>query len=305
MRGELGTRLDNFTNRGTTPSSTPSTASTNRQNPPNYQRMLSNGSDKENCNGSVTSRAPEWLDSPLVATKKLKNQANRFPKSSSPARQWLSPGRTGRSIPLLKNQVQTTMPHSNNRRSSAAGITHRPPTYPQQQTIKTRSQSLDGLLDVATATNTTSNQINQIAEGASDVNTNRLNNSDIENDKKNEIEESSSKRKSKSMEDLLDSEIRNEEIRAKSEDTKISSSTSLEQPREEEIIIIDNSKSCEELDKTADDLNNKFIRQESTNSLPVKGKNTFLNRYVKKVKSFIKKWQKFYCIFEYRCFCPK
>lgn len=59
MRGELGTRLDNFTNRGATPSSTPSTASTNRQHPPNYQRMLSNGSDKENGNGSVTSRAPE------------------------------------------------------------------------------------------------------------------------------------------------------------------------------------------------------------------------------------------------------
>lgn len=184
------------------------------------------------------------------------------------------------------------MPHSNNRRSSAAGITHRPPTYPQQQTIKNRSQSLDGLLDVvATATNTTtSNQINQIAEGASDININRLNNSDIEKDKTNEnAVESSNKRKSKSMEDLLDNEIRNDESRAKSEDTKIISSTSLEQPREEEIIIIDNSKSCEELDKTTDDTNNKFIRQESTNSLPVKGKNTFLNRYVKKVKSFIKK----------------
>lgn len=292
MRGELGTRLDNFTNRGATPSSTPSTASTNRSHPPNYQRMLSNGSDKENGSNSVNSRAPEWLDSPLVATKKLKNQTNRFPKSSSPARQWLSPGRTGgRSIPLLKNQVQTTMPHSNNRRSSAAGITHRPPTYPLQSTIKTRSQSLDGLLDVATATNTktTSNQINQIAEGASDININRLNNSDIEKDN-NKIEESSNKRKSKSMEDLLDTEIRDDQSRAKSEDTKISSSTSLEQPREEETIIIDNSKSCEDLDKTDDD--KKFIRQESTNSLPVKGKNTFLNRYVKKVKSFIKKWQK-------------
>lgn len=182
------------------------------------------------------------------------------------------------------------MPHSNNRRSSAAGITHRPPTYPLQQTIKTRSQSLDGLLDVATATNTTPN-INQIAEGASEININRLN-SDTEKDNTNEIAESSSKRKSKSMEDLLENEtldVRNDEGRAKSEDTKISSSTSLEQPREEETIIIDNSKSCEELDKTTDDKNSKFIRQESTNSLPVKGKNTFLNRYVKKVKSFIKK----------------
>lgn len=182
------------------------------------------------------------------------------------------------------------MPHSNNRRSSAAGITHRPPTYPLQQTIKTRSQSLDGLLDVATATNTTSN-INQIAEGASEININRL--SDTEKDNTIEIAESSNKRKSKSMEDLLENEtmldVRNDESRAKSEDTKISSSTSLEQPREEEIIIIDNSKSCKELDKTTDETNTKFIRQESTNSLPVKGKNTFLNRYVKKVKSFIKK----------------
>lgn len=192
--------------------------------------------------------------------------------------------------------MQTTIPHSNNRRSSAAGITHRPPTYPLQPTIKTRSQSLDGLLDVvATATNTTSNQINEIAEGASDVNLNRLNNSDTEKDNTNEIAESSNKRKSKSMEDLLDNEtsslieIRNDDSRAKSEDIKISSNTSLEQPREEEIIIIDNSKSCDELDKSDDTTNAKFIRQESTNSLPVKGKNTFLNRYVKKVKSFIKK----------------
>lgn len=68
MRGELNARNDPYlrgpliTGRGDATPSTPGTASTNRQNPPLYQRMHSNdsgkGSDKD-VNGTSTGRISE------------------------------------------------------------------------------------------------------------------------------------------------------------------------------------------------------------------------------------------------------
>lgn len=206
------------------------------------------------------------------------------------------------------------------RRSSAAGITHRPPLPPN---IETRSQSLDRLLDAKDKCETGNNLINDAIDGALDSNFNNNQKIDTKTLSKNKSNETiTTNRRSRSLDDLLDERDElDEQVNSKIDlmhehDTDIDlASTSKnnsitddsgidrdnsEQPRSSETLVIDNTLNIENTtdNNTDDDLSSTTTsicsRQNSTQSLPAsnestKGKNNFINRYVKKVKSLIKK----------------
>lgn len=185
----------------------------------------------------VSSTTNNITTAPAHSNNKISPQ-HKIRKSSSPGRQWLtgSPGRTNtttnsqlptspysRLHPQHYQRAAVTNAAANRgggvRRSSAAGIIHRPP-LPPNNTIGTRSHSLDGLLDAAAITKTAAgtaknNAQQEHTEGASEQ-------SDIYN--KNNVTlppihgsddavdsvsaaatiTSTNHRRSRSMEDLLD-----------------------------------------------------------------------------------------------------
>lgn len=217
---------------------------------------------------------------------------------------------------------QNKFSNDKNRRSSAAGITHRPPLPPN---IETRSQSLDRLLDENDKTETGNNLINDTIDGALDS---KFNNSQI-NDTKSFLadknyEKISTNRRSRSLDDLLDER---DEL-----DEQVVSKIDFQHDHDNDILLESTNNRNKNILKTdetfierddsdqarmSDSLINKTLnvenvgdtntdddlsstttsicsRQNSTQSLPAsnentKGKNNFINRYVKKVKSLIKK----------------
>ena len=233
------------------------------------------------------------------------------------------------------------------RRSSAAGIVQRPPLPPA---IGTRSHSLDGLLDASNAAdkskvNISNCNVNE-AEGASEtLQLTPINgsadtlNQPINKSSSNNSCSTSSHRRSRSMDDLLDDREESLTVQqtittdcderskslenvynnpcenaTNSETTKdamhnykdvvsIGSVTSLTPTLPElncgsESIIIDNTilkrdASIASGDDTASDSNSitasTCSRQDSTTSKNSEKKKSLLNRYAKKVKSFIKK----------------
>lgn len=321
MRGERDPSIVNGIYRGNAPS-TPSTASTNvRQNPMIYQRTHSNESDKD------TSRCSDWLENPST-TAQAKPQS-KFHKSSSPGRQWLmgSPGRTvgsNRTIPQHSTHrglgfTGRSSP-SGVRRSSAAGLTHRPPLPPN---IGNRSQSLDGLLDaggndemktvaggVSETTLSTLTPPNESADPHdSPLQTNNRRSRSMEDllDERDETEliDDNDSDCTRSMEHLADDTVLTVVINPESSDNlkdivSIGSTSSLnrnrtpsEQPCGSETITIENAvrATSPALDEDTRSTGTAYSRQDSINSKDSNGdkKKTFLNRYVKKVRSLIKK----------------
>lgn len=211
------------------------------------------------------------------------------------------------------------------RRSSAAGITsaHRPPLPPQ---ISNRSQSLDGLLDSnadehnAGDIKQTVNEVEGVSvrtrkhdQGDSTKNSNRKSKS-MEDllDERDEHRLSSYQAEdcTKSLEDIMDEQKSQEESMEKeyqkfmennvnamkksndveSQESLVRAPTPIEQPRENETITVENSLRSD-TSSLNDDSSSVYSRQDSTTSSKdsEKKNKTFLNKYVKKVKSLMKK----------------
>lgn len=210
------------------------------------------------------------------------------------------------------------------RRSSAAGITsaQRPPLPPQ---ISNRSQSLDGLLDT-----------NEVVQPAGKSSINEVEGASVRTRKHDKVDSiNKSKRKSKSLEDLLDERdehrlstnqpdectkslenivdeqtskatskpneyqqfmannvnaLKKSENVGDSQESIVRAPSPIEQPRENETITVENSLRSD-TSSLYDDSSSVYSRQDSTTSSKdsEKKNKTFLNKYVKKVKSLMKK----------------
>lgn len=261
-------------------------------------------------------------------------------------------------IEQQKRSPNTNFIGSDTRRSSAVGITHRPPLPPN---IETRSQSLDGLLDAAgkkpkNVIAKTKNIKELADEGVSDDKIKTTDDSQTMVSPlqvsvvKSNSKDSVNNRRSKSLEDLLDEhdevdgrsksmesvaqeliivETKNQHNLEDSnnnhtENKKSTNSLISEKPCEKEILTVTNTMKETTPEKNNDDdeydnlstasrpdsihsqpstASSSFDHHHTSNSKsqsqsPQKGgagggggnaKNTFLNRYVKKVKSLIKK----------------
>ncbi|CAD7083016.1 unnamed protein product [Hermetia illucens] len=329
MRGELNTRPCGPLRGDATPS-TPSTASTTRNNPPIYQRMHSNdsgkGSEKDGVNGNGVTTGSSSIQGAL--------NPNKYRKSSSPARQWLTAGTGGSGhnhparaprgqLPPYRTQHilnKTMQADCGGRRSSAAGLTHRPPIPP---TFNARSHSLDGLLD-----NEPGKKSEKDLQSTDKVNQKHKEESEetleVETREKpattNQTRSSTNhNRKSRSMDDLLDEsrdkvELDQDNITKSLENLEVAAGpiitmvdspsvspqreltpSSAEQPCERETIVVKNTprQSPEGTSSNEDDLDEtrSNCSQLSTTSKDTTGgkqNKTFINRAVKKVRSLMK-----------------
>lgn len=223
MRGELNIRNEyrNAMSRAgldTTAPSTPGTASSMRTNPPSYQRMHSNESNKGN-DSKDNGRISDWLEQPspvLLApgsatAAKCANVSNRFRRASNPAlnkHQAKLVSRQGATKPLLPRCYRHP-PSSQSRHN--IGNASLPPLPP----MHVNSRSLDGLLDSkeaapwpsqkgpsanATAEGLKQNSRTKVSEAKDSISRN-----DNCSGSKDAIRNATSRR-SRSLDDLLDDE---------------------------------------------------------------------------------------------------
>lgn len=221
--------------------------------------------------------------------------------------QWLSPHHGGRSTHHrpLPYRTQQLLDKTEGRRGSSGGICNRPPLPP---TIGTRSHSLDGLLDNTSDIEQQATDATSVAQ--SSQNLIEDNNNVVRRDKSN-IKNSSHKRKSRSLEHLIDEQQQQPQqdggdVTKSLENLDESDNNGNHQTQ----IIIQkppSEENCEKNEKpsprqspegtssTEDDVEDAQSTnsvQSSTTSKDTndKGKNkTFINKAVKKVRSLMKK----------------
>jgi hypothetical protein len=316
MRGELNIRNEyrNALNRAgldVTAPSTPGTASSMRTNPPSYQRMHSNDSNKD---GTTNGRISDWLEHPstvhapgsAAAAKKYLNVSNRFRRASNPAlnrhHNQLTPRQSGMS-PLSYHYRHP--PASRSRH--LIGNSALPPLPPS---INARSHSLDGLLDSSTGKAQWTPPGTATAEGL---------NKEIEEECTKESVRNTTNRRSKSLDDLLDDDhllIVEDERETQSMEDILASTESIreccaspdlsEKMCENEVMTVDNTISMDDQDDSGiqcdtpkrtsdtgsfddDTISNSISIASSTTSDKKAAGKTFLNKLGKKVKNLIKK----------------
>lgn len=287
--------------RGDGTPSTPGTASTSvRQNPLMYQRMHSSDSDKE--------KNSDWLDGLSEPKGVTASSPSKFTKATSPKRKWISGLPSGGRMQPLQNAA--TKPSESTRRSSASAMSARRPPLPSS--IGNRSQSLDELLDTSESN---VNDDTPAAERASEDN-NKSSTSDNEKTK-TESEQTPETGTHPGDDRLGDATSSNEPPRRPSRGERARSvglDTEQCSNKKEEI---ENRLNCSETNSigSISSLNNAINRtpnppddtnsatnqedtkscsttcsqQDSMGSQSSDKKRNLLNRYVKKVKSLIKK----------------
>lgn len=199
------------------------------------------------------------------------------------------------------------------RRSSAAGLSRRPPL---PTNINSRRHSLDVL---ASVDNSADEECNNDSKNSKNSNKNDYQNATEVTKSKEIIMTKATNRRSRSLDDLLDSNedsllCADEDDHTRSlENMQSSGEIPYEKPCEHEVITVDNSIQmhdsdscltsmashnddsgiqCSSFEETVENVDNEDSRSntESIASIDHERKpKTFLNRYVKKVKSFIKK----------------
>lgn len=320
MRGELNIRNEyrNALNRAgldVTAPSTPGTASSMRTNPPSYQRMHSNDSNKEN---TTNGRISDWLEHPstvhapgsVAAAKKYLNVSNRFRRASNPALNRLHNQLTPRQGGISPLGHYRHPPASRSRHH--IGNSALPPLPPS---INARSHSLD-LLDSSTGKTQWKPPGSNTVEGL---------NKKIEEESIKDAIRKSTNRRSKSLDDLLDDDqllIVEDDRETQSMENILASTESIteccaspdpsEKMCENEVMTVDNSMSmhddhdhddsgiqCDTPKRTSDSssfeddtISNTISLASSTASDKKATGKTFLNKYVKKVKNLMKKWKK-------------
>lgn len=328
MRGELNMRNTNFgpgMTRGLldiTAPSTPGTASSIRTNPPVYQRMHSNDSNKD---GASNGRLSDCLDNPSpvhalassIGAKKYLNISNRFRRSSNPA----TPA--SRSSRFNNHNSPTARSNRAPSSSSSKAYAHRignsalPPLPPN--TLNNRSHSLDGLLDSTTdACKSQWSNNDSTDEGLNEITFTPSNKSSqqLKTDS-NESIRTSKNRRSKSLDDLIDEDdmLLMEDDRETQSMENIVSNESLanaaspdpsEKMCENEVITVDSSmhpskgESIEDdsgiqsdtklqSDTSDEDATSNTISLTSSTASERKSGKAFFNKYVKKVKNLMKK----------------
>ena len=192
------------------------------------------------------------------------------------------------------------------RRSSAAGLSHRPPLPPN---INNRSHSLDVLDTTDKSSNDDDNAQSKTSKHLKNSNKNKSEHpSPPELTQNKESTVKASNRRSRSLDDLLD-DTENSLICVEEDDHTRSMENMPELPCEHEVITVNNSMQmsdqensvnddsgiqCCSFDESAENADNEDSRSNSVSiaSSDLKDERkpkTFLNKYVKKVKSFIKK----------------
>lgn len=251
--------------------------------------------------------------------------ANKFYKSASPpSRQWMmgsvsrlsNPARATRPIHPMRavresNLIGTTaaIAPPAPRRSSAAGIGHQRPPLPPAMLVGNRCQSLDELVDTADGASIAA-VANTVVVAAA------ISSSDIEGAPENqnntqrqllEVAPKPNPRRSRSFDDLLEVDVpstasslsaaagdHSQSVECLSDTPQISTDdgSAAECPRDTESMTVhnsramsvdDNSSSSTLSGETAGGTSSRMQMQ------PQSQQRTLLNRYVKKVKSFIKK----------------
>lgn len=283
MRGELNIRNEyrNALNRAgldITAPSTPGTASSMRTNPPSYQRMHSNDSNKGNNDskdGTSNGRISDWLDHPSTvhapgpaAGNKYLNVSNRFRRASNPSlvKHPLTSAQrqSGASSPLRQNYRHPPAARSRH----LIGNSALPPLPPS---INTRSQSLDGFLESNEKSQwtTPNNTVVTAAQGLNKVQfnddmntmTEPMNQSDGGS---RDTIRNTTNRRSKSLDDLIDEdqllivederETQSMENILETSDTKMEdtlSPASSEKMCENEVMLVENSMSIPNKDHNA------------------------------------------------------
>lgn len=287
--------------RGDATPSTPSTASTTvRQNPLMYQRMHSSDSDKE--------KNSDWLDGLSEQKSVTASSPSKFTKSTSPKRKWISGLPSGGRMQPMQNkrEIVATKPNENStRRASASAMSARRPPLPSS--IGHRSQSLDELLDSSESKanddtpaterasehneSTTSGSENMQTESQQPPKTGSYTNDNRLNDTSDSVEpprrpSRSERSRSVGVDSETSSNRKNEtENRLNcSETNSIGSTSSLNSAINQTPNPLDDANSANN-----QDVQSTCSQQDSMGSQSSDKKRNLLNRYVKKVKSLIKK----------------
>lgn len=278
--------------------------------------------------GNVGTAVPATNTSGTSASGPAVN-ANKFYKSASPpSRQWMmgsvgrlsNPARATRPInPMRAVRESSSVGTPENsvppapRRSSAAGIGHQRPPLPPAMQVGNRCQSLDGLVDTADG-GSSAPAGDVVAVAAAICSSDIEGASENQNHTQKQLEQSSleiapkpNPRRSRSFDDLLEVDVpstapslaaaagdHSQSVECLSGDPHIPTGggSSAECPRDTESITVhnsramsvdDNSSSSTLSGETAGGTSSRMQMQ------PQPQQRTLLNRYVKKVKSFIKK----------------
>lgn len=348
MRGELNIRNEyrNALNRAgldITAPSTPGTASSMRTNPPSYQRMHSNDSNKGNDSkdGASNGRISDWLDNPstvhgagsVAAAKKYLNVSNRFRRASNPAlnKHQIKAAASGPKLTSAPSRHHYRHPPTSRHLIGNSALPPLPPSA--------RSHSLDGLLDSDRTTQWSEPM--PLASTAEGLNHNQ----NILRDKKTSSDSpcqsdrgskdtirNTTNRRSKSLDDLLDDDqlmIVEDERETQSMENILESASNesivgslspvlSERMCGNDVMLVNNSiltQSEPDIDRdmsqndsgiqcgssdtpklqsdasSFDDTVSRTISNSSSTASEKKSGKTLLNKYVKKVKNFMKKWR--------------
>lgn len=243
MRGELNIRnVDTRTGLGRgidlTAPSTPGTASSMRTNPPSYQRMHSNDSNKDLKDGINNGRISDWLDNHNL--QRLRNATGKTAPAYSKRLKRIQNSKSPIKSPLVKPNTKYYVDCN---------------TLSASNPLDKRSHSLEGFLD--------SSEIQHFNDSTENL------------DNKTDVStETSYNRRSKSLDDLFNDNCVVDETKS------IASESNCEQ----ELLIVDNSMIDDhEVNEQNNSLNQDLNILNENNT-----KNSFLDRYFKKVKKLIK-----------------
>lgn len=294
LRGEMSNSRDmhrNALGRGDATPNTPGTAGTNRIHPPSYQRMGSTdskGSDKENIS---TNKGSDWLLDPSVSP-------SRHTNARSPNINRILNQHSG--VTAAPRQRKTSEPQTKN---ISPLYYNKPPLPPKKEA---RCSSVDRILDSPAKQKTTQHGSRLVdTEGCTRV-------------------QSPTGRKARSVDDLLDDDVQSDRSvlnRANDNNNNKEESCPPEPPErskssspsekccETETITVQNTPrqnddQCDTNSNTTDNSVSRKSREGSVlstdsqisstsdrTSASDKRNKKFFDKYVSKVKNYLKKWQ--------------